>query len=139
MGFRVCVRNGFRATGWDEAPQNPAPEGRPILAQRFQRWEKWEEGSKSRRDDPSSHAHSLAPVSLLCVYDDFFRSLLEACVVTGLCPVQRGEAPLPRRRFICEVSRDPLEVIAICPEGLRYRGILLLDARNENWQIASGR
>src|ERR1039458_285894 len=28
-----------------------APEGRSRLAQRFQRWEKSEEGSKSRRDD----------------------------------------------------------------------------------------
>src|ERR1035441_3825971 len=35
VGFSVCVRTGFRATGWDGAPQNPAPEGRPTLAQRF--------------------------------------------------------------------------------------------------------
>jgi hypothetical protein len=39
----VCVRTGFWAIRWNEELENAAPEGRTNLAQRFQRWEKWEE------------------------------------------------------------------------------------------------
>ncbi len=33
-GFGVWVRTGFRAIRWNEAHENPAPEGQPSLAQR---------------------------------------------------------------------------------------------------------
>jgi len=33
--LRVCVRNNFQATRWRQILENPAPEGRPSLAQRF--------------------------------------------------------------------------------------------------------
>ena len=39
----VCVRTGFWAIRWNEELENAAPEGRTSLAQRFKRWEKWEE------------------------------------------------------------------------------------------------
>jgi hypothetical protein len=41
--YSVCVRTSFWAIRWNEELENPAPEGRTNLAQRFQRWEKWEE------------------------------------------------------------------------------------------------
>jgi hypothetical protein len=33
------MRTGFWAIRWDEEFENPAPEGRTNLAQRFKRWE----------------------------------------------------------------------------------------------------
>src|ERR1035438_5394587 len=45
-----CVRLGFRAIRWNEMPDNPAPEGRSSLAQRFSAGKKWKNRFKSRRD-----------------------------------------------------------------------------------------
>ena len=37
-----CVRqNSFLAIRWNEMPEDPAPEGRTNLAQRFKRWEEY--------------------------------------------------------------------------------------------------
>jgi len=34
-GFRVCVRTHFRTIQWNKITWDPAPEGRPSIAQRF--------------------------------------------------------------------------------------------------------
>ena len=47
----VYLETCFRAILWSEMSEDTAPEGRPSLARRFKRWEKWKKLIKSRRDD----------------------------------------------------------------------------------------
>jgi hypothetical protein len=45
------LRNSFSAQSGGIAVQNPSPGGASDISPALQRWGKWEELSKSRRDD----------------------------------------------------------------------------------------
>jgi len=55
--LNVCVRTSFQASGRDETPENPAPEGRTSLAQRDSAGKSGKKDSSPRGTTEFSRTH----------------------------------------------------------------------------------
>jgi len=114
--FSECVRTRFRIIRWNQLSENPAPEGRSRLAQRFS-------AGKSGRNDSSpggttefSHAHCSAAIGAL-FYGPLHSFLITLLALTASAFLY-AQDPRP---LLIPITRD--EVWQAVASELRQRGV----------------